>query len=178
MKTTTYRIGYADECDRCGSNRSGRGVGEYRIHENGSETLINCSDCRKFVSCTCGERYHVTDAERECNPHRINDVADGCKKCIPDRHRRELRKAASRCRLRLAQHIARVRNGGDTAREIHRDVAVRYLQRFDGQTFAVQTSVDTAEIYLENAKGSVIGKVLYTDKYPKPPDCDFSTMPF
>jgi len=174
MKTTSYRIGYADECDRCGSLRSDRGVGEYRIDADGSETLINCSDCHRFVSCTCGETYHVTDAERECNPHRINGIADGCKKCKPDRHQREMAKARGRCRLTLARHIAKARGN----RVIPRDVACRYLSRFGGCTFAVQTDADAAEMYLENAKGSVLGKVLYTDKYPKQTDCDFSDMPY
>ena len=64
-------------------------------------------------------------------------------------------------------------------RTIYRDVAVRYLQRFGGQTFAIQTGIDTAEIYLENPKGKIIGSVTYSDKYPKPPTAEtFKDMPF
>ena len=68
-----------------------------------------------------------------------------------------------RCRLKLARHIAKARR----KRVIYRDVAVRYLERFGGSTFAVQVAVDQSEIYLENAKGQVIGKVSSLDQYPK-----------
>ena len=44
METTTYRV-LRDKCENCGSTRDTRGVGEYQIHDDGSETLINCSDC-------------------------------------------------------------------------------------------------------------------------------------
>lgn len=44
IRTTTY-LCRSDECARCQSRRASRGVGEYQIHPDGSETLINCSDC-------------------------------------------------------------------------------------------------------------------------------------
>lgn len=148
------------------SNGYGLGAGEESVY------FVDTAP----VTCECGREYH--HLSRKVNASRINGIANGCTECKPDRKEREIAKAASRCRLRLAQHIAKSRNGGQ-ARTIHRDVAIRYLQRFDGQTFAVQTGADTAEIYLEDAKGSVIGKVLYTDKYPKPPPPEaFADMPY
>lgn len=44
MRTTTYLCGMT-RCCTCGSVRTSRGVGEFEIHDNGEETLINCSDC-------------------------------------------------------------------------------------------------------------------------------------
>ena len=176
-KTTTYRIGYHERCRSCGSVRSGRGVGEYEKHDNGSETLINCSDCHRTLSCECGKVYPFSESEK-LSPMRINNVAKGCTACIRDRHPREIAKAASRCRLRLARHIAKQRSA-ERKRTIFRDVAVRYLERYGGQTFSVQTDADNSEIYLENAKGQILGSVSYLDKYPKPPaDSEFADMPF
>ena len=174
IKTTTYRIGYHERCRSCGSVRSGRGIGEYEKHDNGSETLINCSDCHRTLSCKCGKVYPLSESDK-LSPSRINDVAKGCTACYPSRHQREIAKAHARCRLKLARHIAKQRR----SKPIYRDVACRYLQRFGGQTFSVQTDVDDAEIYLENAKGQIIGSVSYLDKYPKPPaESVFADMPF
>ena len=84
-----------------------------------------------------------------------------------------MHKAKMQCMLNLARHIAKQRK-----RTIYRDVAVRYLQRFGGSTFAIQTDIDAAEIYLENEKGHILGSVSYSDKYPKPTATDFSDMPY
>ena len=46
LRTTTYLCG-TQRCCTCGSVRNSRGVGEYRIHDNGTESLINCSDCSR-----------------------------------------------------------------------------------------------------------------------------------
>ena len=174
IKTTTYRIGYHERCRSCGSVRSGRGVGEYEKHDNGSETLINCSDCHRTLSCKCGKVYPISESEK-LSPARVNGIAKGCTACYPSRHQREIAKAASRCRLTLARHIAKQRR----SKPIYRDVAVRYLQRFGGSTFAMQTEADNSEIYLENPKGQILGSVSYLDKYPKPPaDSEFADMPF
>ena len=174
-KTTTYRIGYQERCRSCGSVRSGRGIGEYQTHDNGKpETLINCSDCHRSIACECGQVYPISESDK-LSPMRINNIAKGCTACYPARHQREIMKSASRVRLTLARHIAKQRR----STPIFRDVACRYLQRFGGQTFAVQTDVDACEIYLENANGRILGSVSFTDKYPKPPaDSDFADMPF
>ena len=44
MRTTTYHCG-SEMCRSCGSCRTRRGVGEYRVHTDGTESLVNCSDC-------------------------------------------------------------------------------------------------------------------------------------
>lgn len=82
--------------------------------------------------------------------------------------------AQTRCRHRLAKHIA-ARRG----RTIYRDVAYRYLQRFGGQVFTVRTAIDDADNFLENASGRILGSVSYSDKYPKLPAAEtFDGMPF
>ena len=164
-RTTTYRIGYAERCQTCGSVRSGRGIGEYQKHDNGLETLINCSDCHRSIACECGKVYPFSESEK-LSPNRVNNVANGCTACKPTRHEREMSKAADRIRLKLARHIAATRRAR-MKRRIYRDVAVRYLRIFGGQTFSVQTDVDDCEVYLENAKGQIIGKVSTLDLYPK-----------
>ena len=60
-------------------------------------------------------------------------------------------------------HLAS-RNG---IRKIHRDVAIRYIERFGGSTFVVQTEIDDCEIYLRNAFGLAIATVSMFDKFPK-----------
>lgn len=116
------------------------------------------------VQCECGKVYKESD--RKVNATRINGIANGCTACKPTRHEREMSKAADRIRLKLARHIAAMRRAR-MKRTIYRDVAVRYLQLFGGQTFSVQTDVDACEVYLENAKGMIIGKVSSLDLYPK-----------
>ena len=173
IRTTTYRIGSDERCRSCGSVRSGRGIGEYQKHANGNETLINCSDCHRSIACECGKVYPFSESDK-LSPMRINGIAKGCTACKPDRHQREIAKASSRCRLRLARHIAKSRK-----RTIYRDVAVRYIQRFHGQTFALQTDADTSEIYLEDRTGRILGAVSMREKYPKPPPAaTFSEMPY
>ena len=118
-------------------------------------------DDRKVIPCECGEVY--PRGSRSVNASSINGIANGCVKCKTSERQREIAKAQTRCRLALARHIAKARR----KRVIYRDVAVRYLERFGGSTFAVQTDVDASEIYLENEKGQVIGKVSSLDQYPK-----------
>lgn len=127
-------------------------------------------DDRKVIPCECSRIYPAHS--RKVNASSVNGVANGCTECKKDRHQREIAKAITRCRLTLARHIAAARGN----RTIHRDVAIRYLQRFGGQTFAVQTSFDESEIYLQNANGTVLGKVSYTDKYPV--DVETPEIPF
>lgn len=164
IRTTTY-LCHSDKCGRCHSTRSGRGVGEYRKHKDGSETLINCSDCYRTLKCgNCGKVYPLSESEK-LSPSRINGVAKACISCMPSRHQREISKAADRIRLKLARHIACQR--ARKKRIIYRDVAVRYLRLFGGHIFSVQTDVDAPEAYLENAKGMILGKVSTLDQYPK-----------
>lgn len=46
MKTTTYRC-LSTKCQSCQSTRDTRGIGEFQIHADGTETLINCPDCHR-----------------------------------------------------------------------------------------------------------------------------------
>ena len=130
-------------------------------------------DDRKVIPCECGAVY--PRHSREVNASSINGIANGCTACKPSQRPREIAKAKTRCRLKLARHIAKARR----KRVIYRDVAVRYLQRFGGSTFAVQTAIDASEIFLQDANGRVLGAVSYQDKYPKlPAHSDFADMPF
>lgn len=132
-----------------------------------------CVEPEKESTCECGKVY--PKFSKKVHSSSINGIRNGCISCKPDRYQREIAKAATRCQLRLARHIAKARCGN---RKVYRDVAVRYLQRFGGQTFSVQTEIDDAEIYLENSKGQIICKVDYRDKYPTDTQSDFSDMPF
>ena len=121
-------------------------------------------DDRTEIPCECGAVY--PRHSRKVNASSINGIANGCTRCKPSRHQRELTKAADRIRLKLARHIAACRKAR-RKRIIYRDVAVRYLRLFGGETFSVQTDVDACEVYLENAKGMILGKVSSLDLYPK-----------
>ena len=130
------------------------------------------NDDRKEIPCECGAVY--PRHSRKVNASSVNGKANGCTACKPSRREREITKAKTRCMAKLAKHIANQRK-----RTIYRDVAIRYLERFGGQTFAVQTEVDDNEIYLENVNGQIIGAVSYADKFPKPPPATaFADMPF
>lgn len=121
-------------------------------------------DDRTEIPCECGAVY--PRHSRKVNASSINGIANGCVSCKPSKREREITKAADRCRLKLARHIAMIRRAR-MKRIIYRDVAVRYLERFGGQTFSVQTDVDACEVYLENKQGTIIGKVSSLDLYPK-----------
>ena len=160
IRTTTY-LCRSDRCCTCGSVRTSRAVGEYQKYDDGSERLINCSDCHQKVTCECGAVY--PRHSRSVNASSVNGKANGCVKCKKSEREREIAKAKARCLLKLARHIAKARR----KRIIYRDVAARYLRRFGGSTFTVQTDVDASETYLENEKGQVLGKVSSLDQYPK-----------
>ena len=62
---------------------------------------------------------------------------------------------------------------------IGRDVACRYIVRYDGRTFWHQTDVDVADVYLQDREGNVIAKVSQFDTFPKPLDTtEFDDIPF
>lgn len=60
---------------------------------------------------------------------------------------------------------------------VGRDVACRYIIRFDGSTFWHQTDVDVAEVYLQDREGNVIAKVSQFDTFPKT-ESIFDDIPF
>ena len=64
-------------------------------------------------------------------------------------------------------------------RSVFRDVACRYIQRFGGSTFMIQTDVDDADIYLRNADGFAIATVSAFDRFPKTiDDTELDDIPF
>jgi len=145
-------------------NGYGRGAGQESAYSVESP---------KIQKCECGRVYPASS--RSVNGSTINGIANGCIQCKPHRRQREMAKARARCRLTLARHIAKTRGN----RVIPRDVACRYLARFGGCTFAVQTDVDAAEMYLENAKGQILGSVDMRNRYrEKLQPRRFFQMPF
>ena len=62
---------------------------------------------------------------------------------------------------------------------VGRDVACRYIVRYDGRTFWHQTDFDEADVYLQDREGNVIAKVSAFDTFPKPVDTnEFDDIPF
>ena len=127
---------------------------------------------RNELPCQCGAVYprHAID---HLSAVFIGGKATDCTACQPNGERaRRIKAIANRIEATLFRH----RNG---KRIVHRDVAVRYLQRFGGHTFSVQAEVDDCQVHLKNANGEVIAVVSYLDKYPKPPaERTFADMPF
>lgn len=64
-------------------------------------------------------------------------------------------------------------------KRVFRDVACRYIERFGGSTFMLQTDVDDAEIYLRNRQGFTIATVSMFDRFAKPVnDTELADIPF
>ena len=62
---------------------------------------------------------------------------------------------------------------------VGRDVACRYIVRYDGSTFWHQTDFDDADVYLQDHFGKVIARVSPFDTFPKPVDTsEFDDIPF
>lgn len=132
---------------------------------------------RPAVTCeSCGAHYKR--GEDEGNATYIGYALKSCGACHRDN---ELKRASARVMLKLHRHIQarKQKEGMKPIREIHRDVAVRYLERYEGHTFSVQTEIDDCDIYLCNAFSLAIAKVLPTDKYPTPPSDEvFDDIPY
>lgn len=66
-------------------------------------------------------------------------------------------------------------------RRVNRDVVCRYITRFGGSTFSMQTAADDCEIYLRNRHGATIATVSLLNRFPEtPPENDsvFADMPY
>ena len=66
-------------------------------------------------------------------------------------------------------------------KRVNRDVVCRYIQRFGGSTFSVQTAADDCEIYLRNRHGATIATISLLNRFPEtPPENDsvFADMPY
>ena len=123
---------------------------------------------RPAVTCEgCGTHY--PRGKDEGNATYIGFSLKSCGAC----HREnEIKRQSARVVLKLHRHITETRKntpkGSKPIRDIHRDIAARYITRFHGSTFAVPTAEDDADIYLRNIFGLTIAKVMPTDRYPKP----------
>ena len=138
----------------------------WKRNEVGTEYPHQCVGCEAVISNL-----------NRCR-HSINGVPQTCEKC--ERKPNEIKRTSARGILALHRHIearrSTVKEARKPIREIHRDIAVRYIQRFHGSTFTVPTAPDDADIYLRNAFGLTIAKVMPTDRYPKVPKVD--DLPF
>ena len=120
---------------------------------------------RPDVTCVgCGTHY--PRGKDEGNATYIGYSLKSCEEC--QRIRRE------KSRQDHFQARLESRNG---IRKIHRDVAVRYIERFGGSTFVGQTEIDDCEIYLRNFLGLTIATVSQSDKFQKPPETIKNNLP-
>ena len=161
----------------------------------------NCShrlqDSEKCESCR-RDKWHAWRTDYRCQ--RPDVVCDGCDTFYPSEkseatmvfdgfrlvscsvcyRQREIRKVTARIRDLLNSHIATRANPHPAhQRTIYRDVAIRYLTRFNGNTQTIQTHIDNCEVVLKNRYGSIIGQVSMFDKFPKPPPAEsVADMPY
>lgn len=130
---------------------------------------------RSAVTCEgCGTHY--PRGKDEGNATYIGYALKTCGNCERLKRYAEIRKVTARISKRIDNWIA-TRDAGN--RKVHRDIACRYIERYQGETFAVQTEIDDCKIYLRNANGKTIAEVLSTDRYPKLPSVtDFHEIPY
>ena len=64
-------------------------------------------------------------------------------------------------------HACDVHNVGLVTRRVCRDVVCRYIRRFGGSTFQVQTDFDNAETYLRDASGVAIAQISFLNRFPE-----------
>ena len=127
----------------------------------------------RSYTCDCGNDVHKT-FDRQTRS--VNGQIVSCSRCV---RRKAIAEVSERIRQRLNQHIATRTNKPITKRKIYRDVAVRYLTRFDGNTETIQTEIDDCEVVLKNRYGSIIGQISMFDKFPKPPAAEsVADMPY
>ena len=150
----THRLQDSHSCRRC----TERDWHAWRTDYRCQRPAVTCEGCGR----------HYQRGEDEGNATFIGYALKSCGDC----HRHNaIKRQSARVVLKLHRHIEARRNTPKDSKgikDIHRDTAFRYIQRFDGSTFAVPTAEDDADIYLRNAFGLTIAKVLPTDKYPKP----------
>lgn len=80
---------------------------------------------------------------------------------ILDRHAHAINGQLVRC------HACDVHNVGLVTRRVCRDVVCRYIRRFGGSTFQVQTDFDNAETYLRDVTGLAIAQVSFLSRFPE-----------
>ena len=80
---------------------------------------------------------------------------------ILDKHAMSINGQLVRC------HACDVHNVGLVTRRVCRDVVQRYIQRFGGSTFQVQTDMDSAETYLRDVHGVAIAQISFLNRFPE-----------
>ena len=131
-------------------------------------------ETRNELPCACGAVF-PRHASHHLSSVFINGKATDCTKCKPNGTRsRRIREIANQIEATLFRH----REG--KPRIVCNDVAVRYLKRFGGSTFAVQTDADDCDVFLKNREDAVIAVVTLFDRFPKPPpvNSEFADMPY
>ena len=146
---------------------------------------------RPAVTCeNCDTHYPRGQDEGNARYEGYNLVECGaCQEVefVPVDRRAEIRKVVERITRKLSNHIA-ARTGPASEpeilfphvyRRVFRDTACRYIRRFGGQTFSVQTAIDDSEIYLRNRHGLTIATVSLLNRFPEEVDTAiFDDMPF
>ena len=164
-KGCTHRLQDAHQCETCTREQWHAWRTDYRCER----PAVTCENCGK----------HYPRGKDEGNATYIGYALKTCGNCYREN---ELKRASAReTVLTLHRHLEARRNTVKEARkpirEIHRDIACRYIQRFDGSTFLVPTAPDDADIYLRNAFGLTIAKVMPTERYPAPTHRDCNRDP-
>ena len=80
---------------------------------------------------------------------------------VLDRHAKRINGQLVRC------HACDTGNVGLVTRRVCRDVVARYIRRFGGSTFQVQTAFDNSEIYLRDVSGLAIAQVSFLSRFPE-----------
>lgn len=80
---------------------------------------------------------------------------------VTDRHAKSINGQLVRC------SACDVHNVGLVTRRACRDVVARYIRRFGGSTFAEQTDVDDADVYLKDANDTPIAQVSFLNRFPE-----------
>ena len=131
-------------------------------------------ETRNELPCKCCAVFprHASD---HLSSVSINGIYTDCTKCKPNGERsRRIKEIANRIKATLFRHLHA------KPRIVCNDVTVRYLKRFGGQTFAVQTEIDECDVFLKNDAGEVLAVVSLFDRFPKPlpPPATFADMPY
>ena len=156
----THRLQDSDKCETCTREAWKMYREDYRC----TRPAVTCEGCGT----------HYPRGKETGTATYIGYALKTCGEC--HRRQREIQKVTARIRRRLDTWQS-TRDAGN--RKIHRDIAIRYLERFQGETYAVQTEIDDCKIFLRNAEGKTLAEVLSTDRYPKLPSvADFHDIPY
>ncbi len=106
-------------------------------------------------ACACGAAEQIIDTHK----YTLNGRLVQCEKCAPSQ-----------------KHFI---FSGPYKRK-GSDVALRYIKRFGGSTFAIKTEAGDRKVFLRNTFGFAIAEVSMLEKYPLPlpPVETFENMPY